>query len=393
MEVAVNYRKFGKLNWEASALGFGIMRLPTREKNYGDIIEEESQKMVRYAIDHGVNYLDTAWNYHMENSESFLGKALADGYRAKVKIATKLPCWLVEKPEDLDRFFDAQMERLQLTHIDFYLLHALQKNWWDKMKSFHYTDWAERKMADGVIGHIGFSFHDKFPLFKEIIDDYPNWALAMVQHNYMDAQKEAGIEGISYAVDRGLAVVAMEPLRGGQLAKEPPDDVRAYFSETVPGRSAAEWGLKWLWSQKDISVVLSGMTTMEQLRENLKIADSSSEGCMTPEEHKAVASTRQAYEAKAPILCTDCRYCMPCPFNVGIPFVFEYCNMARMYNDLRMAKAHYAFLGEESSAANCTQCGECVKHCPQHLDIINLLKDCHAILYTADEKKPQGSQE
>jgi predicted aldo/keto reductase-like oxidoreductase len=383
----LKFRKFGKLGWEASALGFGIMRLPVREKNYGDILFEESLKMVRYAIDHGVNYLDTAWNYHMENSEPFLGRALADGYRAKVKIATKMPCWLVEKPEDLDRFFDTQMERLQLTYIDFYLLHAIQKNWWDKMKSFHYIEWAEKKIADGVIGHIGFSFHDKFPLFKQIVDDYDNWALAMVQYNYMDAEREAGFKGVQYAADKGLAVVAMEPLRGGQLAKEPPHDVKAIFSKTIPGRSAADWGLKWLWNQKNISVVLSGMTSMEQLIQNLESADNAAEGCLTPEELLTISAVRKAYEEKAPILCTDCRYCMPCPHGVGIPFVFEYYNIIRMYSDLRMAKALYAFLGEENSASQCTLCGECMKKCPQHLDIINLLNECHATLYTENEKQ------
>ncbi|MCD4708846.1 MAG: aldo/keto reductase [Candidatus Sabulitectum sp.] len=378
----MKYRKFGKLSWEVSALGFGAMRLPTEEKDYGAIREAEAGELIRYAIDHGVNYLDTAWIYHRENSEGFLGKVLSDGYRERVRIATKMPTWMIEKPEDLDRFFDAQMERLQVDQIDFYLLHALQTDWWDNMKRFHYLDWAEKKMADGAIGHLGFSFHDKFSLFKRIIDDYDNWTLAMVQYNYMDVRREAGLQGVQYAADKGLAVVVMEPLRGGQLAKEPPEDIKQILETAAPGRSAAEWGLRWLWDQEKISVVLSGMSTLEQLKQNIKTVESSEIGGLTAEEHTAVNDVRKAYESKASILCTDCRYCMPCPQGVGIPFVFNYFNMVRIYNDLQTAKAYYAFMGEDSNAANCTMCGECMEHCPQHLDIINLLKECHTLLHT-----------
>ncbi|MCK5132150.1 MAG: aldo/keto reductase [Candidatus Sabulitectum sp.] len=378
----MKYRKFGKLDWEVSALGFGAMRLPTEGKDYGKIRTEEARTLIRHAIDNGVNYLDTAWIYHRENSEGFLGNALADGYRKKVKIATKMPTWMVEKPGDLDRFFDAQMERLQIDHIDFYLLHALQQDWWDKMKRFHFLDWAEKKMTDGVIGHLGFSFHDKFPLFKQIIDDYDNWALAMVQHNYMDADREAGLQGIDYAADKGLAIVVMEPLRGGQLAKEPPEDVKQILEDAVPGRSPAEWSFRWLWNQDNISVVLSGMNTMEQLRQNLHTVENAKIRSFTGIEFKAIANTRKAYESKAPILCTDCWYCMPCPQGVEIPSVFDYFNTARIYSDLPTAKAYYASLGEENNAAKCTLCGRCIEHCPQHLDIIKLLKECHVLLYT-----------
>lgn len=385
----MKYRKFGKLDWRASTLGFGIMRLPVKDKDYSAIIEEEAVKLVRYGIDNGINYLDTAWNYHRENSEGFLGKALADGYREKVRIATKMPCWLVEKPEDLDRFFDEQMQRLNVEHIDFYLLHALQRDWWDKMKKFNYIDWAERKMADGLIGHLGFSFHDKFPLFKQIIDDYDNWTLCMVQHNYMDAEKEAGLEGIQYAVDHGLAVIAMEPLRGGQLAKEPPPDVKEIFYRENKDRSPVEWALKWVWDQKNISLILSGMSTLEQLKQNLEAADTSDRGELTDTDHEAVAGVRRAYESRASIGCTDCRYCMPCPHGVAIPFIFDYFNTVKIYDDLRMAKAMYAFLGEDNNAAKCTLCGKCIEHCPQHLNIMNLLKECHALLYTEVEKNEE----
>jgi len=380
----LRYRKFGKLDWEASALGFGIMRLPVLEKDYGRIDEENARRMVRSAIDSGVNYLDTAWNYHRDNSEGFVGRVLADGYREKVRIATKMPCWLVEKPDDLDRMFDTQMERLQVEHIDFYLLHALQRDWWDKMKSMGYLDWAEKKISEGVIGHLGFSFHDRFPLFKRIIDDYDSWTMTMVQHNYMDAEKEAGTAGIKYARDRGLAVIAMEPLRGGQLAKEPPAEIDELFHNGNKDRTPAEWGLRWLWDQEEISLVLSGMSSSAQVEENIRIASETYPGCLDSSERETIRQVKGAYEARAGIGCTDCRYCMPCPSGVAIPFVFEYYNMAKMYDDLPSAKGHYAFLDEENRADRCTACGKCLEHCPQHLEIVDLLKECHALLKKED---------
>ncbi len=385
----MKYRKFGELEWESSALGFGIMRLPVKNRDHGAIDEEKALKIVRYAINRGVNYIDTAWNYHSDNSEGFVGRALSDGYREKVKLVTKMPCWLIETTDDLDRHFYTQMERLQVDRIDFYLLHALQRDWWEKMKKLDYIAWAEKKQADGVIGHLGFSFHDKFPLFKKIIDDYPGWTMTMVQHNYMDAEKEAGLAGIRYARDNGLAVVAMEPLRGGQLAKEPPSDVKALLEESVPGRSPAEWGLRWVLDQPEISLVLSGMSSMEQVEENLGVADEAGIGNMSLQEKETIDRAREAYELKAAIGCTDCRYCMPCPHGVAIPFVFSYYNMMKMYSDLRLAKAHYAFLDESSRADKCTGCGKCLEHCPQHLEIIELLKECHSVLkpeMKADDK-------
>ena len=381
----MRYRKFGRLDWEASVLGFGIMRMPVLEKDYGRIDEENAKKMVRSAIDSGVNYLDTAWNYHRDNSEGFVGRVLSDGYREKVRIATKMPCWLVEKPDDLDRLFDTQMERLQVDHVDFYLLHALQRDWWDKMKSMGYLDWAEKKISEGVIGHLGFSFHDRFPLFKRIIDDYDSWTMTMVQHNYMDAEKEAGTAGIKYARDRGLAVIAMEPLRGGQLAKEPPAEIGKLFHNEDRDRTPAEWGLRWLWDQEEISLVLSGMSSSAQVEENIRIASETYPGCLDSSERETIRKVKSAYEARAGIGCTDCRYCMPCPSGVAIPFVFEYYNIAKMYDDLPNARGHYAFLDEENRADRCTACGKCIEHCPQHLEIVDLLKICHGLLKKDDQ--------
>ena len=376
----MKYRTFGSLDWEASALGFGAMRLPHAGDDYSAILEDQATAMLRRAIDGGVNYIDTAEPYHRGNSESFLGRALKDGYRDRVRVVTKLPCWKVEKTEDFDRCFDEQMEKLQLSHLDFYLLHALQRDWWDRMSDLGFLDWAERKMADGAIGHIGFSFHDKPPLFKRIVDGYDGWTLAMVMCNYMDVEYQAGLDGVKYAADRGLAVVAMEPLRGGLLAKDPPASVREVFDSSPVRRAPVEWALRWLWDRPELSLVLSGMSTMEQVEQNLAIASDSGPGCMSEDEHRLIDDVREAYRSKALIPCTDCRYCMPCPQGVSIPWVFEYFNMAAVYEDPDAARQQYTFLGEKHSADLCNECGKCQELCPQHIGIIKALKEAHSLL-------------
>lgn len=376
----MKYRKFGNLDWEVSALGFGIMRLPHDEKESSAIHEEEASSLLHYAIDSGVNYLDTAWNYHDGESESFLGRALKGGYREKVRIATKLPSWKIEKKDDFDRYFDEQMERLQTDSIDFYLLHALQRDWWDKVRNFGYLDWAEKKLADGSIKHLGFSFHDTPALFKRIVDQYDNWTMTLLMYNYMDVDYQAGTEGVKYAVDNGLAVVAMEPLRGGLLAKEPPSSVKRIFDGSEVQRTPADWSLQWLWDKGEIASVISGMSTMEQLQQNIASACDSGIGSMTEYEKQVLLKVREEYRKKALIPCTDCRYCMPCPEGVAIPWIFEYYNMSEMYEDTPTARAYYAFLEEKNRASVCTECGKCMEHCPQHIEIISLLKKAHELL-------------
>ncbi len=218
----MQYRRFGKLDWQVSALGFGAMRLPVLGTDQSKIDEPEAIKMIRYAIDNGVNYLDSAYLYHMGQSEVLVGKALKDGYRSKIKVATKLPARMVEKAEDFDRIFGEQLKKLDIGMIDFYLLHGLDKNGWTKVRDFGVLKWAEAQMAKGRIGRLGFSFHDSFEVFKDIIDSYDNWVLAQILYNYMDENEQAGRRGVEYAASKGLALVVMEPLRGGRLAKSPP---------------------------------------------------------------------------------------------------------------------------------------------------------------------------
>ncbi len=270
----MQYRSFGRLDWKASALGFGCMRFPTPDGNHfsGNIDEVESLRMVRHAIDNGVNYLDTAYVYHDGQSERLLGKALKDGYREKVRLATKLPVWMVESAADFDRLLSEQLQRLQTEHIDFYLLHALSHERWNNVVLKHQLlDRAEAALADGRIGHIGFSFHDEYEAFEEIVNGSDLWSFCQIQYNYMDTENQAGMRGLKLAGSKGLAVVIMEPLMGGRLA-DPPKDVREAMESFPLRRSPVEWALEWLWDQPEVSVVLSGMSTMAQVEENLSFA-------------------------------------------------------------------------------------------------------------------------
>lgn len=379
----MKYRKFGKLDWEVSVLGFGIMRLPVIDDDRGNIDEPEAIRMVRYAIDHGVNYLDTAYPYHEGHSESFVGRVLKDGYREKVKLATKLPTWLVESAQDFDRYLSEQLERLQTEKIDFYLLHGLDGKRWPVMRDLGVLNWAEDKMVQGKFGHLGFSFHDDYKVFEEIVDAYDNWALAQIQYNYMDVDFQAGRRGLEYAAGKGLAVVVMEPLRGGRLSKEPPAPVARVWDTAPRKRTPAEWGLLWGWNQPEVSVALSGMSTMEQVKENIATAGSSVPGKLTLEELSLIKRVREAYTKLSPVPCTDCRYCMPCPSGVEIPQVLQMYNEVTMYDDLQGEQSRYNnpdILKEEQRADQCTECGECVEACPQKISIMEWLKKVHALL-------------
>ena len=380
----MKYRRFGKLDWKVSALGFGAMRLPTIGQDMGKIDEPEAIRMIRYAIDSGVNYVDTAYFYHMGNSERVVGKALKDGYRQKMRLATKLPARIVEKPEDFDRFLDEQMGRLDQDRIDFYLLHGLGKDSWHKIRDFGVLKWAEQQMAKGRIGRLGFSFHDQHDVFKEIVDAYDNWVLAQVQYNYMDINEQAGRRGVEYAAGKGLAIVVMEPLRGGKLSKEPPEPVAKVWAGASRRMRPVELAFQWVWSQPEVSVALSGMSTMEQVVEDVEIAGRSRIGAISADELKLYDLAREGYKSLTPILCTSCRYCVPCPQNVEIPRVFQIYNDATMYDDFRGGRFMYNGdfgIKKDQRADLCTECGECLEKCPQHIEIPDWLKKAHEALY------------
>jgi len=375
----MQYRNFGRLDWKVSALGFGCMRLPIIGGDAAHIDEPEATRMIHYAIDQGVNYVDTAYPYHGGNSERVLGRVLQGGYREKVRLATKLPCWLVETPADFDRLFNEQLEKLQTDHIDFYLLHSLSEKTWHKVRDLGALEWLEKRLADGRIGHAGFSFHDKYPVFQEIIDSFDRWAFCQIQYNYMDVEEQAGTRGLQYAASKGLAVVVMEPLLGGRLVN-PPEQVRALWESAPVKRTPADWALQWLWNQPEVSVVLSGMSTMQQVVENVASAAASRIGALTPAELDLIARVRAQYQQLSPIPCTKCEYCQPCPNGVKIPHLFEMYNNAITFNQMEQARRQYANLPAEEKADVCTQCRQCEDLCPQQIEVSDWLVRVHEAL-------------
>ena len=379
----MQYRSFGKLDWKVSALGFGCMRFPTTDSKQisPNIDEAESVRMLRHAIDNGVNYVDSAYVYHDGSSEVVLGDALRDGYRQRVKLATKLPVWIVNEPADFDRYLNEQLQRLRTDHIDCYLLHALnQDRWRNIVLKHHLLDRAEKALADGRIRHLGFSFHDEFTVFEDIVNGTSLWDFCQIQYNYMDHENQAGMRGLHLAAEEGLAAVIMEPLLGGRLAN-PPDDVRQTFERFPAHHSPAEWALEWLWDQPEVSVVLSGMSAMRQVEENLRAAGNARPHAFGPAEQDLIARVREQYSSRTAVPCTKCGYCMPCPNGVHIPDAFEIYNYAHLYDDVETARFKYqVFLTEDQRASNCIDCDICEDLCPQRIAISDLMPKVSALL-------------
>jgi hypothetical protein len=380
----MKYRKFGKSDRLVSALGFGTMRLPTTGKP-ADIDEPAAEKMLCRALDDGVNYVDTAYPYHEGNSERLVGKVLANGYRSKVILATKMPVWDVNKSEDFDRFLNEQLDKLQTEHIDFYLLHTLQSTSWRKVRELGVIEWSEGAKADGRIGRLGFSFHDTLDAFKEIVDDH-DWPFCQIQYNYVAEQCQAGTEGLNYAAEKGLAVIIMEPLFGGSLV-DLPEGLKKVWDAHGEKRTPADFGLQWLWDKPQVSLVLSGMSTMEQVEENVESAARSAVGSFSKEDHRLVSLLQAAYEELSPAPCTKCGYCLPCPNGVDIPTNIDLYNAGVVFkkNSLSLSKNLYAALPEEQKASACAACGECEEKCPQKIEVAELMPRIHEELKAAEK--------
>jgi predicted aldo/keto reductase-like oxidoreductase len=383
--VSLKYRPFGKTNWQVSILGFGTMRLPQNSTNYADINQPEAIKLIRYAIDNGVNYIDTAYVYHDGQSEVVVGKALADGYREKVKIATKMPVFSVEKKEDLDTIFETQLKRLQTDSIDFYLLHALMKPTWAKVKQLEIIEWAENKIAQGQIDHLGFSFHDEYEVFKEIIDGYDDWSFCQIQYNYLDEHYQAGKAGLRYAAQKGLGVVVMEPLAGGMLAVKPPAEIQREWDRTGKKRTPADWALQWIWNQPEVTTLLSGMNAVAQVEENLASAQNSGPNILSPLELNALSRSRELFQQVGYIGCSKCHYCNKCPQGIDIPLNLAYLNQYASKRSApkaqeKIKQKYNQEVATAQRANNCIQCGQCENLCPQHLPVRKLLSEVAATL-------------
>jgi predicted aldo/keto reductase-like oxidoreductase len=351
------------------------MRLPTNAD--GSVDEAEAIGMIRYAVDHEVTYFDTAFMYHGGASERVLGKALKDGYRQRVRLVTKLPGTRYDDPEAC---LDEQLAKLQTDHLDVYLLHGLNARRWPRA-SQELLGFLDRMKEKGKILNAGFSFHDGPRLFKEIIDAY-SWEACQIQLNFVDTVYQAGLEGLQYAADRDIAVVVMEPLKGGLLADSVPEEARELWRNGNADRTPVEWALRWLADMPAVTVVLSGVSTMDQLKENIAIFRHPLTGAMSDPEKEVVTAVKSVYDHRVAIGCTACNYCMPCDYGVNIPQVFRFHNVVALGGDLARARGSYKrmLVNQEADATRCTECGECEEACPQELAIIQGLKDAHAVL-------------
>ena len=370
------YREAKKSGDHLSILGFGCMRLP--QNNQG-IDAPRATRQLHDAIDHGVNYIDTALPYHSGASEPFLGQVLQHGYRDKVFLATKLPHWLVRSREDMDRILRAQLKRLRTDHIDYYLLHSLEKGSWNKMVQMGALSFLDNARTQGLIRHAGFSFHGDYDTFTTIVDSY-DWAMCMIQYSLLDEAIQAGRRGLLYAAERDLAVMVMEPLRGGLLAGRMPREITDIYAASATTMTPAAWALRWLWNQPEVSVVVSGMNEEAHIKENIALADLGEPNTLSNDELDVLHRVKHTFAELLAIPCTGCGYCMPCPAGVNIPACFEIFNTRHTYKDNDRARIFYitrltGVTGTDKAYPSlCRDCGQCLEHCPQHLDIPALLQ-------------------
>lgn len=356
-------RKMEKIGAETSLLGFGCMRFPTTAE--GKIDENAAEQMLDKAISAGVNYIDTAYPYHGGESEPFVGRVLQKYDRASIYLATKLPVWKVKKPEDVDAIFEEQLSRLQTDYIDFYLMHALDKEDWDAMVAMGTVKRLEELKAEGKIRYLGFSFHDKYEVFEEILN-YRDWDFCQIQLNYMDTNEQAGLKGYELTVQKQVPLVIMEPVKGGLLAAFA-EDIAGKFRALDKEASIASFALRWVGSLPNVKVILSGMSTMEQVEDNLKTF-----GQFRPlngEESRTIEEVVDILNSRVQNGCTACRYCMPCPAGVNIPGTFRIWNTYHMYQNYNIVKGRWEHMEESARPKNCIKCGKCEQACPQKLNI------------------------
>ena len=377
----MQYRDIKKANVKVSALGLGCMRLPQSD---GRIDRPDALRMMHTAVERGINYFDSAYMYHDGDSEPFVGEAIKEIGRDKMLIATKMPCSMVEKKEDLERILDDQLKKLGVDTIDFYLFHNLNVKNWTLMQRFDALTFMDKAVEKGKVRFPGFSHHDNVENFTEIIDAYPRWTIAQTILNYLDDHYQAGLEGVRYAMQKDINTVVMEPLKGGMLTASAPESVVALFKDANPDVSIAEWAMRWVYSIPEVSCILSGMSTMQQLEENLNSFDrfehlSSIE--LSDSEKALFAEAKRVFLEHSGISCSSCRYCMPCPGGVEIPLVFGHYNIIKMFGNHSQAQFRYPrMMDTKTSADNCIECGRCEGLCPQHLPIMELLKEAHAAM-------------
>lgn len=376
----MQYRTMPKSGDELSALGFGCMRLPMKN---GRVDEERAISQIRSAIDRGVNYVDTAWPYHGGESEIVLGKALKDGYREKVKLATKLPSWLLESRANMDKYLNAQLDKLGTDKIDYYLVHTLNGTLWKTVKDLGVREFLDQAKKDGRIVNAGFSFHGQGADFAPIVDSY-DWDFCMIQYNFLDQEFQAGTAGLKYVASKGLGLIVMEPLRGGYLAATPPAEIQQIWDEADTKRSHVDWSLRWIWSHPEVKVIISGMNEETHIDENIASACGSFPDSLSEKELNIIDRVGKKYKELMKVGCTGCGYCMPCPVGVDIPGAFNCYNLAFL-TGMEGASFHYILglsgimaEGQKGYASMCVSCGECIDKCPQFIPIPDVLKEVAA---------------
>ena len=382
----MQYREIPKTKDKLSLLGYGCMRFPTKfGREFSSLINTEKAKaQIFAAIERGVNYFDTAYPYHLGSSESFLGEhILSSHYRKKINIATKLPCWLIKEKDEMEKIFNRQREKLKVDVIDYYLLHAIDGRSFRHMISLGVIEFMEKLKKEGRIRGMGFSFHGRREEFPQIVDAY-DWDFAQVQFNILDEHFQAGIDGIKYAAAKGLGIIVMEPLRGGSLSGRIPSEVRRIYDTSEIKREPADWALRWVMNHKEVTSVLSGMNSEEQVEQNCRTADDAYGDSMTEQENEIIGTVRDAYEKLLAVKCTECGYCLPCPAGINIPAVFKNFNNYKMFSRTSARVHHMIYAGFRTSdgkahwAGSCIGCGGCESRCPQNLPIrehLKLVKD------------------
>ena len=360
--------RLDKYGNELSVLGFGCLRFP--QKN-GKIDMEATREQIALAVEQGVNYFDTAYVYG--GSEAALGEILeAEGIRDRVKIATKLPHYLIKSRAGLEKMFREELKRLRTDHVEYYLMHMLcDLDTWERLKGLGIEDWIARKKASGEIGQIGFSYHGGSEMFCKLVDAY-DWDFVQIQYNYLDEHSQAGRRGLHHAANRGIPVIIMEPLRGGRLVNLLPAEAKKLMADSMRNWTPAQWALRWLWDQKEVTVVLSGMNSREMVEENIRTACEAGAGELTREDHALLAEVVQAINAGVRVGCTGCGYCQPCPKNVDIPGAFAAYNRYHTESPSGAKKDYLKctlFRKNHTHAGNCIGCGKCEKHCPQGIEI------------------------
>ena len=382
------YNTLGKTGLEVSRLGFGCMRLPTKANN-ADIDTDEASKMLKYGIENGINLIDTAYPYHSEGldgngeSEKFLGEFLSENsLRDDIILQTKSPSWLMESHEDFDHYLDIQLEKLQTDYIDIYLLHSLTVPDWNRVRNLNVLDFLDDALSSGKIKHIGFSSHIEVDNMIEIIDEYPKWEVAMTQMNYLDEYYQSGIMGLDYLRQANMGSMIMEPLRGGRLVQNIPDEIQDLWNMAETRRTPVEWALQYLWNRDDVDCVLSGMTSFSQVKENIEIA--SSIDIISQNDQELIREVARTYRTFIGNRCTRCGYCMPCPHGVDIINCLNEYNIAQMMgNPKASAMQYFSLIDEDSRADSCVYCGECIPFCTQMLNIPEELEKVYE--YFGDE--------